>query len=420
VRIQVRTREPGYRLSVRAAVAVAAVGLASAPPSFAAFAAQGSKLTGAGEIGEGLFGESVALSGDGNTALMGGANTWVFTRSGETWTQRDKLPGEAAGDVALSADGNTALIGEPGGNGGIGAVRVFARSGSTWSQQGGALVGGGEVGKGGFGTGLALSADGSTAMVGGPEDGKICGGGCEGAGAAWVFTRSGSTWSQQGTKLTAPLNSKRARGAAFGERLALSADGSTALIGSPGVRFGRGAAWVFTRTGSTWVRQGKKLFGRQSQGEVLFGWSVALSADGNTALIGGPGDDGSLTQGLGAAWVFTRSGSTWSQQGNKLTGTAEVGDGEAGESVSLSADGNTALIGGPGDNGGFQNGIGAAWAFTRSGSTWSPDGTKLVGAREAGKGEFGFEVALSSDGKTALIGAPVDNGRVGAAWVFTQ
>ena len=70
---------------------------------------------------------------------------------------------------------------------------------------------------------------------------------------------------------------------------------------------------------------------------------MALSADGNTALIGGPSDNG----GVGAAWVFTRSGSTWTQQGAKLVGTGAVGHAGQGWSVALSADGNTALVGGP-------------------------------------------------------------------------
>src|SRR4029079_5616181 len=77
-------------------------------------------------------------------------------------------------------------------------------------------------------------------------------------------------------------------------------------------------------------------------GEGEFGASVALSGDGNTALIGGPADD----DGKGAAWVFTRAGSTWTQQGAKLTGTGESGEGRFGDSVALSGAGNTALIGG--------------------------------------------------------------------------
>ena len=143
--------------------------------------------------------------------------------------------------------------------------------------------------------------------------------------------------------------------------------------------------------------------GRVGQGE--FGFSVALSADGNTALIGGPDDN----ERVGAAWVFTRSGSTWTQQGEKLMAAGEIGDGEFGYSVALSADGNTALIGGPGDN----NSVGAAWVFTRSGRTWTQQGEKLTPSGASGITGFGLSVALSADGGTALIG-----GEIAAVWTF--
>ena len=105
--------------------------------------------------------------------------------------------------------------------------------------------------------------------------------------------------------------------------MALSADGNTALIGGPSDNSKVGAAWVFTRTGATWTQQGGKLTGSGETGAGGFGFSVALSADGNTALIGGPDDNSSV----GAAWVFTRTGTTWTQQGSKLTGTGEIGHG---------------------------------------------------------------------------------------------
>src|SRR5207248_1204155 len=117
----------------------------------------------------------------------------------------------------------------------------------------------------------------------------------------------------------------------------------------------------------------------------------------------------------GAAWVFTRSGSVWTQQA-KLTGTGEVGAGTVGVSVALSADGNTALLGGYSDDGG----VGAAWVFTRSGATWTQQGQKLTGAGEVEAGAFGISVALSADGNTALIGGYLDSERTGAAWVFTR
>jgi hypothetical protein len=387
---------------------------------------QGSKLVGTGAVGSSQQGSSVALSADGSTALIGGDGddgslgaAWVFARSESTWTQQgQKLVSSGASgtvayqgwSVALSADGNTALIGGPHDDGGVGAAWVFSRSGFAWTQQGPKLVGGGAVairtitGSLGAeqGSSVALSADGSTALIGGPSDNGSL-------GATWLFSRSGAIWTQQGPKLVGTGATGRVR---QGASVALSADGSTALIGAPTGpnNFPRGAAWVFTRSGSSWTQQGPKLVGTGATGRAQQGSSVALSADGNTALIGGFADQG------GAAWVFTRSGSTWTQQGPKLVGTGATGNGWQGSSVALSADGNTALIGGPRDKGLR----GAAWVFTRSGSTWTQQGPKLVGAGGSRYASEGSSVALSADGRTALIGGPGDHVGGGAVWVFVR
>ena len=190
--------------------------------------------------------------------------------------------------------------------------------------------------------------------------------------------------------------------------MALSANGQTALIGAPHAGDRKGGAWVFTRSGSTWTRQGEELEGGEGKGKGHFGRSVALSADGDTALIGAPGDDGYT----GAAWVFTRSGSTWGPHGEELSSGEEGA--HFGRSVALTADGDTALIGAPGA-GGY---TGAAWVFTRSGSTWGPHGEELSSGEEGA--HFGRSVALSADGDTALIGAPAAGGYTGAAWVFAR
>jgi len=386
------------------------------------FFQQGEKLTGAEEVRAGLFGISVALSGDGNTALVGAfmdspnkfnqngvGAAWVFTRSGATWTQQgEKLTGSGEvgrGDfgssVALSGDGNTALIGGPYDDNTSGSAWVFTRSGATWTQQGEKLTGSGDVGSSWFGSSVALSADGNTALIGGTQDNN-------GTGAAWVFTRSGSTWTQEGEKLT---GSGEAGHAEFGHTVALSGDGNTALIGGLTDNNNVGAAWVFTRKGSPWTQQGDKLTGSGEVGSGFFAYSLALSEDGNTALIGAFSDNNDV----GAAWVFTRTGSTWSPQGEKLTGNGEVGGGWFGRSAALSTDGNTALIGGAEDN----NGIGAAWVFSRSGSTWTQEGEKLTGNGEVGGGDFGESVALAADASTALVGGHRDNDSTGAAWVFS-
>jgi hypothetical protein len=106
----------------------------------------------------------------------------------------------------------------------------------------------------------------------------------------------------------------------------------------------------------------------------LLGMRVALSGDGNTAIIGGS-EDNSAT---GAAWVYTRSGGVWTQQGSKLVGTGAIGNAQQGISVALSADGNTAIVGGPDDNSsaGNNSGTGAFWVFTRSGGVWSQQGKR--------------------------------------------
>src|SRR5205814_1486577 len=122
------------------------------------------------------------------------------------------------------------------------------------------------------------------------------------------------------------------------------------------------------------VQQGAKLVGTDAvnAGGVEQGSSVAVSGDGNTAVVGGPYDDG----GAGAAWVFTRIGGLWIQQGAKLVGAGAAGAAGQGASVAVSADGSTAVVGGLTDNAQ----AGAAWVFTRSGGVWTQQGAKLVGS----------------------------------------
>src|SRR5262245_64336638 len=185
------------------------------------------------------------------------------------------------------------------------------------------LVGTGAVGSANQGMSVALSADGNTAIVGGPgpnnadrERPPLVGP----AGAAWVFTRSGGVWRQQGGKLVGTTSEYGGGLWSQGASVGLSGDGNTAIVGGPSDNRAMGAAWVFTRSGDVWMQQCNKLVG-SGVGEPPLppgqGMSVALSADGNTAIVGGWGAE--------AAWVFTRSGGAWTQQGKKLVGTGAVG-----------------------------------------------------------------------------------------------
>ncbi len=211
---------------------------------------------------------------------------------------------------------------------------------------------------------------------------------------------AGAQYGQQGAKLVGT----GATGNAWqGSAVAVSTDGNTAIVGGYLDNAHAGAAWIFTRTGGAWTQLGNKLVasgGAPGFGQGSYqGWSVALSGDGATAIVGGPND----ANGTGAAWVFTLSNGAWTQQGNKLTGAdAAAGGAQQGYSVALSSDGNTAIFGGWADN----SYAGAAWLFTRTGGAWSQQGPKLVGSgATAGGSAQGYAVALSSDGNTALVGA---------------
>jgi len=356
------------------------------------FSQQGPSFAATTQIGEADFGNSVALSADGNTAVVGGHGdneetgaAWIYTRSGATWTEQAKLStgeklvaGYLGFDVALSADGNTALL-----SGLHNGAVVFARSDSGWAKQG-TLPG--------STASVALSADGNTALAGEGVDAK-------------VFTRSDGVWTEQAQLTT----TEKSGGAQFGRAVALSSDGSTALIGGPD-DYHQGAAWVFVRAGSTWHQQGGKLRVR-TQRFANFGFSVALSGDASTALIGALGAKNSH----GAAWVFTRAGEAWKQQGPALAGREEAGQGLFGFSVALTNDGGRALIGGWGDG----EGAGAAWQFRRSGRVWTQQGPKLIGRRGPRRSGFGESVALSSSGSTGLIGGSGEHlGQPGAVWAF--
>jgi IPT/TIG domain/FG-GAP repeat len=367
---------------------------------------------------------SIAVSGNARASLSPGAQSVTLRHGARSLRYGGLTATDAAGrtlhsGLALSSGALLLRVDTTGARYPI-TIDPLVQNGKKLTG----IVAGGENGAAQFGVSAALSADGSTALIGGPRDD-------ERRGAAWVFVHSGSTWIQQGPKFTpaeteqgsAEEGSEGAEECAeeeegeegdecsFGGSVALSADGNTALVGDPSATSRRGTVWVYTRTGSAWTRNAI-LTGGNAAGEGRFGRSVALSADGATALIGDP----SAASQHGVAWVFSRSGSAWTAQAPALSTADGARLAHFGRSVSLSSDGNTALIGGPGDAGY----LGAAWAFTRSGSNWTQLGGMLTGGEEIGAGHFGRSVSVSGDASTALIGGVSDGGGHGAAWVFAR
>jgi FG-GAP repeat len=272
----------------------------------------------------------------------------------------------------------------------IGKSLGTAVSAAGYSQQAELTAAPGE-----FGFSVALSALGTTALVGAPVRNT-------GTGAAYVFTLRHRTWSR-----TAELT---ASGGApfddFGRSVALSALGSTALVGAPGRNKDTGAAYVFTLRRGTWS-QTAELTGAPGDG---FGFSVGLCALGSTALVGAPFHKTST----GAAYVFTLRRGTWSRTAVLTASHGAPGD-DFGQSVALSALGSTALARAFGGS----PFTGAAYVFTLRRGTWSR--TAELTASDAAPGdEFGYSVALSALGTTALAGAPFRNTSTGAVYVFTE
>ncbi len=312
---------------------------------------------------------------------------------------------------SVAVSGDTALVGAPfhdtPGGGRAGAAYVFTRSGGVWTEPVQLVAGDGE-GADQFGVSVSLAGD--TALVGATQHDT---GGKTSAGAAYVFTRSGGSWMQE-AQLAA------ADGAVhgfFGRSVSLSGD--AALIGATGQAAGgeesAGAAYVFTRSGAVWTQQ-QRLAASDPATGAQFGSSVAISGD--TALVGAPFHEAEGAAYVGAAYVFTRSGGVWTQQ-QTLTASDPAAHDQFGGAVSVFGD--TALVGAINhDSGGTEN-AGAAYVFTRSAGAWTQQAT-LVAADGAAQDGFGSAVALS--GERALVGAcfrgTAGMQNAGAAYVFTR
>ncbi|MEO1479849.1 MAG: hypothetical protein AAFV01_14855, partial [Bacteroidota bacterium] len=234
-----------------------------------------------------FFGRTVALSGDGTVALVGAENklnlqgaAFIYVQENGTWRLQAELraPAPAVIDyfgaaVALTRDGTLAFVTSrsftnP-------AVHVFERAGDAWTLLT-SILPATATPQDQFGNALAVSADGSVVLVGAfLSDAAV-----SNAGAAYVFTRSGDTWTES-AELTA---SDAAQLALFGQSVALSGDGAYALVGN-GFSDDGGAAYVFARSGDAWTEQA--LFtSDEIDVSPQFGQSVALDGDGTTALVG--------------------------------------------------------------------------------------------------------------------------------------
>jgi len=387
--------------------------------------------------------------------------------------------GHTGNSIALSGDGSTMAVGAPfesGGAAGIngnqrdnsmyaaGAVYVYVRQADSWVQQ--AYVKASNPGQSDhFGSSVALSRDGNTMAVSAHWESSAATGinGSQNdnslpqAGAVYVFTRTGTTWTQQ-AYIKASNTGRPGKGGddvgdgdQFGYAIALSGDGSTLAVGAITEDGGAmqingnqhddsatsaGAVYVYTRTGTTWAQQAYVKTAHMGAGDLL-GFSVALSFDGNTLAATAFDEDGSgkgfnpphdnASINSGALYIFARQSGSWSQQAYLKGSRNETSDG-FGFAVGLSDDGNTVAVG-AGDEACLTPGIdppgctddappgrganiwvGAAYVFVRTGATWAEQ-TFIKAPNARPYNSFGAKLALSGDGNTLAVSSYLeDNG----------
>jgi len=356
----------------------------------------------------GSFGYDVAISG--STALVGNPNNTsyqtstggyvltgnvvVFSVSGGTWTQTatlapsDGISGEGFG-ASIAFSGNTAFIGAPGqtegGLQGAGSTYVFTESGSTWTQDT-EISASVPIHYGNFGTSLSLS--GSTLVSGA-------------IGSAYIFTGSGSSWTQS-EELTASNGTPNTQ---FQFGFAVVVSGSTIFVTAPeqtvGSNVNQGAVYVFTNSGSTWT-QSQELTTSDGGSDDYFGWTMSVS--GSTAAIGAPGHEVSGDSLVGAAYVFTPSSGNWSEASELLNPVVETG-GAFGSGISIS--GNELIVVAQGNSTPAGN-SGIAYGYVGAGSSWTQIAGEMDtpseddGPSEMIPGDFGWSMAIV--GSTVYVG----------------
>jgi Ca2+-binding RTX toxin-like protein len=359
------------------------------------------------------FGSSVAVAGDtllvgafidDTTAGINAGSAYVFVRDGNSWTEQAHMFASDGSDadqfgLAVALDGNTAVVGayadDTAAGVDVGSVYVFVRTGTTWTEQAHLFPSQARPG-GSFGHAVAIAGD--TVLVGAtPLSPQNAG---ANPGSAYVFVRTGTTWTEQAHFFAADGEP----GDQFGHSVAVWGD--TAVIGAyaddnpSGID--AGSAFIFTRSGTTWSEQAHLL---ASDGQTFdsFGSSVALTED--TALIGSFADDTPVGLNTGSAYVFVRNAITWSEQAqlfpSELTGLFGV-------SVDLAGD--LALIGAVGTGTEAGPNVGSAFLFTRSGTSWMQE-AHLFASDGDRNDLFGGSVALTGD--TGIVGAAVDDTAAG-------
>lgn len=352
------------------------------------------------------FGNSVAMSSDGSRVVVGayaftGTQTnqgkvYIFLRNGNTWTQEAAIvaadPNVTAQfgiSVSISGDGSRIAVGANNFTGtqtNQGKVYIFSRSGVTWTLEAG-LVANDPVGSAGFGFSVSMSSDGSRIVTG-----------ANGIVKSYIFLRTGTAWAQEAAFVASDSVSNNG----FGQFVSMSADGLRVAVAAhrfTGTLSQQGKVYIFLRTGTAWAQEAA-FVASDPVASAAFGGSVSMSSDGSRVVVGANGFTGTLSD-QGKIYVFSRTGTTWAQEAAILP-SDPTASAQFGWVVSISADGSRVVVGANTFSNAYAT-QGKAYVFGRSGTTWSQSGT-MTASNAANNQQFGYSVSLSADGSRIAIG----------------
>ncbi len=369
-------------------------------------------FTATGNTENTYFGCDISISSDGCSVISGAkgdindegiktGSAYIYKWNENTWIEKKIIPSNGidgylfGASVSISSDGNTAIVGAPYAQNesmvSSGAVYIYRWDGNNWNET--KLISSNGADRDDFGISVSISADGSVAIVGAKNAKNKS---MVDSGVAYIYRWDGSHWNE--VILSAEVGKSHDQ---FGRDVSISADGNTTIIGA---HLGRengntlGFAYIFHWDGNSWNET--KLRSPSGKYREYFGRSVSISADGKTAIVGADNATNEAELNSGAAYIYKWNGSRWNE--TKLAASNGTSDDKFGITVFLSPDGDSAIVGASQDN---ENGInsGAAYIYCWDGSRWNE--TKLL-AQDGSEGDyFGNSAALSTGGHIAIVGA---------------
>lgn len=371
------------------------------------------------------FGYSIAISGDGlyiaigaytdDTSSANAGAVYIFSKSGGSWVQQAKFYGNAAFSnsyfsaygISLTQDGSRLVASQQNGSFGTGSGKtyVFVRTGSSWTQE--AVLERPSGAGGDYGVACAISGDGLTVAIGARGWNSY-------TGLFSIFTRSGAAWSYRNSFLASDASS----GSMFGYSISLNYNGMYVVVGAHGALTNTGAAYIFYGNFNVYTQQAK-LVASDGITNDYFGYSVAIDYNANRVIIGSYTADPAGISDAGKAYIFSRSGATWTQEAI-LSASNKTTNSMFGCSVDISDDGDVVVVGAfAADPGGITD-AGSAYVFSRIGTTWSEQ-TILSASDKATNDTFGRSVGISGDKVSICVGANLDDITYidqGSAYVF--